>query len=270
MDDIASVAFPSADDKTALNGYLLEPALHSGRAPAVVLMHGRGGLYSSLADGVHSAATLTMRHRFWARFWAARGYLALLVDSFGPRGYPAGFGPGTADARPASVNEYRVRPFDAYGALAWLRSRPDVIPDRIGLQGWSNGGSAILAAMGGVGIADPTPETGFRAALAFYPACGLRHVFPAGYRPYAPLRILIGSCDEEVSPARCDQLVAATQAAGGPIFLHRYEGATHGFDDPHRRRQSLPENAAANADAQEQARRFFAEELRPDMGGKLT
>ena len=36
---------------------------------------------------------------------------------------------------------------DAYGALAWLRTRPDVDGARIGLQGWSNGGSATLAAM---------------------------------------------------------------------------------------------------------------------------
>ena len=43
--------------------------------------------------------------------------------------------------RPAAVSEITVRPLDAYAALKYLRTRPDVKPDRIGIQGWSNGGS---------------------------------------------------------------------------------------------------------------------------------
>ena len=49
------------------------------------------------------------------------------------------------DSRPEELNEVTVRPLDAYGALAYLRSRPDVIAARIGLQGWSNGGSAAIS-----------------------------------------------------------------------------------------------------------------------------
>ncbi|MFL9827196.1 hypothetical protein [Rhodoplanes sp. SY1] len=51
------------------------------------------------------------------------------------RGFPAGFARGTHGQRPAEVNEVTMRPLDGYGALAWLRGRDDVIPDRIGLQG---------------------------------------------------------------------------------------------------------------------------------------
>jgi hypothetical protein len=40
-----------------------------------------------------------------------------------------------------------VRPLDAYGALAYLRTRADIDATRIGLMGWSNGGSATLASM---------------------------------------------------------------------------------------------------------------------------
>src|SRR5207253_11066642 len=135
--------------------------------------------------------TLSQRHQMWGRLWAERGYVALLADSFGPRGYPAGFGRFSYGERPAAVNEVSVRPLDAYGALAFLRARPDVIADRIGLQGWSNGGSAALATMAknAPGISAPTPAQGFRAALAFYPACGLRgHFDNTGYLPYAQVR----------------------------------------------------------------------------------
>jgi carboxymethylenebutenolidase len=81
------------------------------------MLHGRAGPYSSAAKGVYSAATLSQRHRQWGEFWAVRGYLALLVDSFGPRGYPGGFPAGSYDQRPEEVSEQTVRPLDAYGAL---------------------------------------------------------------------------------------------------------------------------------------------------------
>jgi dienelactone hydrolase len=145
----------------------------------------------------------------WGELWAGAGYMALLVDGFGPRGYPHGFPRFSYRDRPAEVDEATVRPLDAYGALAYLRTRPDVVPDRIGLMGWSNGGSATLAAMavGAPGIATPTPATGFRAALVFYPGCGLKGRFAHGYRPYAPVRVFHGTGDEEVSPRRCGDLV---------------------------------------------------------------
>ena len=58
------------------------------RVPAVVMMHGRAGAYSAGADGVYDATTLSKRHKLWGRLWSEHGYLALLVDGFGPRGYP--------------------------------------------------------------------------------------------------------------------------------------------------------------------------------------
>ena len=174
------VTFMSGDAKTALVGYVYKPRVAgSPRLPAVIMMHGRGGPYSTLADGVYDATTLSLRHKAWGREWAQAGYIAILVDGFGPRGYAKGFPRFSYNSRPEELNEVTIRPLDAYGALAYLRSRADVIPDRIGLQGWSNGGSAAIATMSSdaPGIAAPTPETGFRAALVFYPACGLKGRF---------------------------------------------------------------------------------------------
>ena len=79
-----------------------------------------------LAHGVYDAHTLTKRHKMWGEFWAERGYVALHVDGFGPRGYPAGFAKGTYSDRPEELNEVTIRPFDAYGALRYLRTRNDV------------------------------------------------------------------------------------------------------------------------------------------------
>ena len=68
-----------------------------------------------------------------------------------------------------------MRPLDAYGALRYLRTRRDVMADRIGVQGWSNGGMTVLVTMSdhAPGIERPTAASGFRAAIAEYPGCGM-------------------------------------------------------------------------------------------------
>jgi carboxymethylenebutenolidase len=258
------VTFLAADGKTDLIGYLFKPAeMPRPRVPAVVMMHGRAGAYSSAAGGVYDSSTLSRRHRMWGELWAEAGYIALLVDGFGPRGHPGGFPRFSYGKRPPELNEVTVRPLDAYGALAYLRSRADVMPDRIGLMGWSNGASATLAAMSvdAPAIKAPTRETGFRVALAFYAGCGLRGRFEDGYRPYAPVRVFHGADDEEVSARLCDALVERSRRLGGDITIRIYAGATHGFDDPGRKRRRVAANAAAFADAVKRAQRFFAREL---------
>jgi dienelactone hydrolase len=141
-----TVHFQSEDHKTNLVAYVFEPFKLAPHA-AVVMLHGRAGPYSSLAKGSYTAETLSKRHKEWGSFWAERGYIAILVDSFGPRGYPSGFPKGSYDDRPDAVSEQTVRPLDAYGALRYLRGRRDVIKDRIGVQGWSNGGMTVLVTM---------------------------------------------------------------------------------------------------------------------------
>lgn len=255
------VTFPSSDGKTTLTGYLFVPdAARTARVPAVVMMHGRAGAYSSLAKGTYDASTLSKRHKAWGDLWAKHGYVALLVDGFGPRGYPAGFGRHSYDSRPAELNEVTIRPLDAYGALTYLRTRSDVDGARVGLQGWSNGGSATLAAMAaGSGFA-PASQTGFVAALAFYPACGLKDAFKeTGYKSYAPVRVFMGDADEEVSPKRCEKLVNDSRAAGGDITITMYPGAEHSFDDPGAKRQRVDANADATDDSIARSVKFFQE-----------
>src|ERR1035441_9372933 len=169
--------------------YLFEP---KGAAPhaAIVLLHGRAGPYSSLAKGVYDATTLSQRHKQWGDFWAERGYYALLVDSFGPRGFPAGFAAGSYSDRPAEVSEQTVRPLDAYGALRYLRAQPGVIKDRIGVQGWSNGAMTVLATMSAQ--APGKPDSGFRAAIAEYPGCNMDSL-QGEYRPYAAILMFIAT-----------------------------------------------------------------------------
>jgi carboxymethylenebutenolidase len=255
------VSFSSRDGKTQLTGYLFKPDT-PGPHPAVVMLHGRSGPYSSLAKGVYSTETLSKRHKMWGEFWAERGYLALLVDSFSPRGYPQGFPRYSYSQRPPEVSEQHVRPLDAYGALDYLRARSDVLAGRIGVQGWSNGGMTVLAALAPhpPGLADPTPAKGFRAALAFYPGCRVQEK-QNDYIPYAPLLMFVGTEDEEVSPVVCLRFAARVQAGGGGLGVVSYDGAQHAFDDPGRTRQSREANRFAKADSMHQAEAFFRRHL---------
>lgn len=260
---VEAVEFPSRDGKTEVKGYVFKAEDAPATAPAVVMMHGRSGAYSSLAKGEYDAATLSARHKAWGRLLARRGYVALMVDDFGPVGYPGGFKAGTYKDRPAVVDEVAYRPLHAYGALRYLQQRPDVDGTHVALLGWSNGGSATLAAM-----ADDKPgdmrRIGFRVGVALYPGCGLKKRFAKdGYRPYNPVRVFIGTADEEVSPTLCEKLVARAREKGGDITLTTFKGATHSYDTPTRSRQSVKANAEAKAATETDILAFLAATLKP-------
>jgi dienelactone hydrolase len=256
----ATVYFASSDGHTELVGYLFSPA-ERGPHPAIVMLHGRSGPYSTnvnadctwVARSVSSdcdATTLSKRHAMWGQYWAERGYVALLVDSFGPRGKAHGFGRFThGDPDREDVNEKTVRPLDAEGALGYLRTRDDIIASSIFLQGWSNGGSTLLNVVYRQGM----QTTGFRAALAFYPGCGRAALPGRTIATAVPVTMFLGSDDEEVSPDICKHVAERSRDAGSPIDVIWYDGATHDFDDPGASRQSIPGNRAARADALQRA-----------------
>ena len=261
-----TVTFDSADVKVKLTGYLYLPDAKAFPAPrpAIVMLHGRSGVYRSGAKHF-DANSLASRTTLWGKFWAERGYVGLYVDTFGPRGYHRGFEAGTNDGRrPPDINEITLRPLDAYRGLAYLRSRSDVQKDRVFLQGWSNGGSAALSTMAEATAAmeKSTRENGFRAAIAVYPACTpvTKH-YGASYRSYAPVLLLIGTEDEEVSFRNCEKLAHASRR--GDVELVRYEGATHSYDTPNPKRTSVAANVTATVDTQARAEAFFRKLLPP-------
>jgi carboxymethylenebutenolidase len=246
-----TVQVQSRDGRTALAAYLWRPS-GAGPFPAIVMMHGRAGAYSSRAAGKFDVSTLSQRHLQWGEFWAERGYVALHVDSFGARGYGGGFGIHSYSSRPAVVSEQNVRPLDALGAYDYLRARDDVVASRIGLFGWSNGAMAILATLGLPSAADHV----FKAAIAFYPGCAAQD--RNAYTPSVPLLMLLAGNDAEVSPHICERMAKRLLAQNAAVDYVIYPGAQHAFDDPGSTRQALAANSAAAADARIRAERFFA------------
>jgi dienelactone hydrolase len=258
-----AVSFPNATPAAprTIPAAEVRPA-GAGPFPAVVLLHSCHGVSASM--------------RNWARWFGERGYVALIVDSWRPRGIHEACTPG-----PDIPNTERFD--DAIGALRWLHTRGYVDRRRVGVIGWSNGGLFALAVVNGPSLARArargvqVPEPGFAAAVALYPGGCYSLV---AERVVRPLLVLVGDADDWILPSECVRMVEAMRARGAEARIVRYPGALHYFDDAGRRRTVLPDvenrnrpggccgatvgfDADAAADARHRVEVFFARHLGP-------
>ena len=101
-----------------LAGELFKP-LGAGPFPAVLALHGCGGLYDR--DG-----SLNPRHADWAERLVREGFAVLLPDSFGSRGIGS-----QCSLRNRQVRAGRERVTDALVAKAYLERRSDIKPGSV-------------------------------------------------------------------------------------------------------------------------------------------
>jgi dienelactone hydrolase len=206
------------------------------QAPAVVLLHGCSGPYDH-------RGRLGARMREYAELFNRQGMHALVVDSLTPRGETELCTQRIGTRQVTQAN----RRLDALASLHWLAQRPDVDAQRLGLVGWSNGGSTVLSAtnLRQREVREAPLRPAF--AVAFYPGCeaDLRR----GYQPSTPLLVLVGEADDWTAAAPCQALAAqAAQSsldsgAHSPaVQIEAYAGAYHGFDShaPVRVRKEVP------------------------------
>jgi len=266
---------PATGAPVMIDALLFHPPGASGPPrPAVVALHGCGGMYSALAG---RRDRLSQRHRAMAELLVAEGYVVLFPDSLRSRGRDEIC--TVADAkRTITVLQRRL---DVLGALAYLQSRSDVVPDRIALLGWSHGGSTVLATMNAnaqpvaARRSRPAAPPYFRAAVAFYPGCASSLRARGGYSAAAPLQLFVGGADDWTAPQPCIDLARRLEAAGEAVAITVYPDTYHGFDDPtgKPRHLDMPNgvhpgqgvtvapNPAARADAYARVRAFLARSL---------
>ncbi|MGH7414573.1 MAG: dienelactone hydrolase family protein [Candidatus Rokuibacteriota bacterium] len=258
-----TVRFPNVTPRAPLPiaATLVRPA-GPGPFPAVVQLHGCAGVEAQ-----------SFR---WARWMADRGYVALVVDSFGPRGMA-----GDCRSRPDDP-PIAARFDDAFGALSYLQSLAYVRSDRVAAIGWSQGGVYAMAAINGPSLERARrrgvalPATGFAAGVAVYPGGCSSLVKEQVVRP---LLVLIGLADDWTPAAECRQMVQAMRGRGADATIVTYPGAHHYFDVEGQRRQVLAEvendnraggfgatvayQAEAAADARRRISDFLARHLGP-------
>lgn len=234
-----------------------------GPSPAVVLLHGCGGLSPQMDR--------------WARWLAARGHVALVVDSFGPRRVS-----GECLADSPDDLALTTRFDDAMGGLRWLQSQPFVRPDRVAAMGFSQGGVYAMAVVNGPSLERAQkrgvklPEPGFAAAVGVYPGGCFSLVKEQVVRP---LLVLIGEADDWTPAAVCRDMVDSMRTRGAEASIVIYPGAYHYFDvegqplevlpnvgndhKPGGRGATVSYQAEAAADAFRQVEAFLRRHLAP-------
>jgi dienelactone hydrolase len=131
------VSFPSFDGAgnapVVLNGFFFRAP--TSPAPAIAMFHGCSGAYDK-------SGALARRMHQYAELFNGLGMHVLVVDSLTARYEKELCTQRNGKRRVTQAN----RRLDALGAMAYLADRADVDAKRIGLIGWSNGGSTVLSA----------------------------------------------------------------------------------------------------------------------------
>jgi dienelactone hydrolase len=179
------------------------------RVPAVVLMHGSSGIRTNAFR--------------WSDELLDVGVAVFIVDSFGGRGITD---TGTDQSQLSTV----AMTVDAYRALAVLGRHPRIDAGRIGVMGFSKGGSAaVYSSLRRFQGFHGSGSLVFAAHLAFYPACQRRLIGEEDVTD-RPLRIFHGDADDWLPIGPCRDYVERLRRAGKDALLFAYPGAHHGFD----------------------------------------
>lgn len=224
------------DWSAARSGKLLaswNPVQVPGPHPTLVIQHG----------GVGGPGSTDYGH---ARWFLAKGFNVLVLDSFWSRGFIANWrkidAPVQQHQRAFSSLGANTRARDAFAAARWLREQPQVDPARIFLMGGSQGGWSVLRAFTDEDSIVREHKGLFRAGVSIYPACWSWQRTPAPHdrdtttatRPrlgpfYAPVLLITVELEPPASMTdirSCDDRL--TQWAHSHL---RLANTTHAFDD---------------------------------------
>jgi dienelactone hydrolase len=181
------------------------------RSPAVVLVHGSGGVGP--------------REDRWAEELRQAGAATFLLDSFTGRGIAA-----TAEDQSQLSSLAMIG--DAYRALELLVTHPRIDPARIAVMGFSKGGVvALYAALTRFERLHGPAGARFAHHIAFYPACYYRFVGDLAVSD-RPIRLFHGTADDLAPIEPCRAYVERLRRAGADAQITEYAGARHGFDRP--------------------------------------
>ena len=173
----------------------------AGPFPVIVLLHGCNGPFTGMPA--------------WAYRLNAWGYAALMPDSLTPRGVKTICDP---------AEQPKVTPSDRVGdvgaAIAWLRTRPEIDPDRIAVLGLSHGGATAMLA-----TQTPYAALGLRAAVDYHGPCIAPRLHGS-----VPLLVLAGEADDWGHPAERCRAYGQDLRPDQPFELHTYPGVYHSFD----------------------------------------
>jgi dienelactone hydrolase len=190
-------------------GELRIPVPGTARLPAVVLVHGSGGVGGNVID--------------WANELQRLGIAVFVLDSFTGRGV-------VSTVADQSLVSSVAMLFDAYRALEILAKHPRIDPERIAIMGFSKGAIAsTYASLERFQKMHGPAAASFAAYVSLYAPCNTEFTGDTAVAK-KPIRFFHGAADDYVPAGPCRDYVARLKAAGADASLAEYPGAHHAFD----------------------------------------
>jgi len=195
-------------EEVVLDGKLFLPPGSKESTPLVIIVPGSLGVAPS---HVRHAETLCTER-----------IASFVLDTFGARDI-------TSTVANQTQFSFAASAYDVLAAYKVLANRPEIDSQRIGAQGHSRGGSAVLTAVSRR-FSDVVlgKEHSLAATYAAYPWCGQQFLNPGVGN--TEVRIILGDADEWCSVAQAQGHAQAVRLAGGQISLRVVPGAQHSFD----------------------------------------
>ena len=221
MPGAAEIAHFKSLDGTQIKALVFYPSTSATAQTSrgtVIALHGCGGLYATAGS---RKGLVNARHQAMADLLVAEGYNAVFPDSLTPRGETE-LCTQKIGSRKIDQTERRA---DALGTVAWVAAQPWAQPNRIALLGWSHGGSAVLSATDSNREDVSSQTVKPVVAVAFYPGCAA--AIKSGYKPSAPLMLMLGEKDDWTPPGPC---IALGKDVGAEVNV--YTDSYHDFDNP--------------------------------------
>jgi dienelactone hydrolase len=196
-----------------LAGALRLPKLGTEKLPAVILLHGSGGVGGS--GGMIDE---------WSRELNEIGVATFAVDSFAGRGIVETV---TDQTRLGRLNMI----IDAYRALDLLSRHRQIDATRIAVMGFSRGAqSSVYSSLIRFQKMHGPAGQQFAAHIGLYTPCGT--TYRGDDAVAKPIRLLHGSADDYVPIGPCRAFVERLSKSGKDIRLIEYPDAHHVFDAP--------------------------------------
>ena len=265
-----TVLFATSVDNVQLPIVVSFPNAENTSSPGMVVMHGSGGNWQDEDtddDGIEDTITeweLSSQNRQWKAIFDAEGIVSAFPGSYYRRGTVENEGDWKNPPLQFQISASFVRNYDAYNTLELLRKlvredgTPIVVTDKVGILGFSHGGTAVQSTLfdtnnvpaawewsqsysgtvytAEIGEPAPLPEAGgFVVGVMYYPGsfhnsyygnpCSGTSIFGT----YADFMIHLASEDVLTPNSNC-MLETVQNNGGGIATVHNYEGANHSFD----------------------------------------
>lgn len=169
---------------------------------------------------IHGSLNWSPHHHEHIANWVEAGFAVFRIHCFDART----IGDVVADQMRVT---HAMMICDAFSALKWLSSHPRIDETRVGIAGWSLGGTVALYTAWKPAI-EACGGHEFAAHLPFYPAAHLR---PEDNRwSDAPILILHGAEDDYTPINHAENLVEQLSTEGVDIRIKSYPDVHHSFD----------------------------------------